>query len=147
MTAAIEEGPLISEMRLRISQAARMCAHVSNRAVILPEPVQVFGCDLSSLLMGMSIDVFHGHQVNHQDLAPPTIVSIGRLKCSSMKCRISLIKSFHPMSALCVITGLLESSTYRDGNCNPDYDDVRTCLFAAGIGFLSEYEALDAAEA
>jgi hypothetical protein len=147
MTTTVERAPLVNEMRLRISQAASKCAHLSCRSAILPEPIQVLGYDLSSLLMGMSVDVFHGPQMSKGVISPPVLVDIGRLECSNIKHKILLIKSIHPTSAVCVITGLSEKYNGPAFNPDADYDDVRACLLAAGIGFLTKYEVLDAAEA
>ena len=113
----------------------------------MPEPIQLLGHDLASLLMGMGVEVFRGPHTPQTDFPPVILVDALGIQLSRMTCQLALTKEIHPESVVCVITGSLADPNGSAFNPDTRYDDARACLLAAGVGFISEDEVLDAAEA
>ena len=147
VTALPRQRLWVPDMRARISDAATACAHISNRSTIMPEPIQVLGHDLASLLMGMGIEVFRGPHTPQTEFPPVILVGALGIQPSRMTCRLALTREIHPGTAVCVITGSLADPKGAAFNPVAHHDDARACLLAAGIGFISEDEVLDAAKA
>lgn len=144
MTAQPESRAAVTDIRSRVSRAAQACADVSNRTAILLEPVSVCGHDLASLMRGMGVDVLCGPHAPCAECPPVFLIGSAALGRPAMRRRLASSRLLHPGAVLCTITGTLTASA--PGAAAP-YDDARACLQAAGIGFMSETEVHDAAEA
>ncbi|MCC5984117.1 MAG: hypothetical protein JJU42_07115 [Rhodobacteraceae bacterium] len=146
VTALSASGVSLADIRARVSEAARACAYVPNRAAILIDPVSVAGHDLASLMMGMGVDVLRGPQVPCVEYPPLLLVGAADLGRSATRRRLALSRALHPDSVICAVTGSLTETAGAASGPDAQHDDARACLLAAGIGFISTTEVNHAGE-
>ncbi|MBE0455600.1 MAG: hypothetical protein IBX58_18360 [Roseovarius sp.] len=147
LTAPLIRCASISDIRLRVSQAARALTFIDNQTAILPHPVSVAGYDLASLLMGMGIDVLRRPQALSAEFSPVFFVDAAGLDRTGMRRCLEEISRLHPKNVICAVTGTLTPITMANNDLVACFDDARACLQAAGFGFISVTEFCHAAKA